>query len=90
MAQSRVGRRQNLSAGGRAASKAGSRASVPCCDAWLRGASVPPTGDALAALLGEVDVRRLNAIGDLVADCPSADELLRRTGGLLNGGQHRP
>ena len=50
-----------------------------------------PTGDALAALLGEVaDVRRLNAIGDLVADCPSADELLRRTGGLLNGGQHRP
>ena len=45
-------------------------------------------GDALAALLGEVaDVRRLDAIGDLVADCASADELLRRSGGVLNGGQ---
>ena len=48
------------------------------------------TGDALAALLGEAtDARRLNAIGDLVADCASADELLRRSGGVLNGGQHR-
>ena len=46
------------------------------------------TGDALAALLGEAtDARRLNAIGDLVADCASADELLRRSGGVLNGGQ---
>ena len=45
-------------------------------------------GDALAALLGEVaDMRRLDAIGDLVADCASADELLRRSGGVLNGGQ---
>ena len=49
------------------------------------------TGDALAALLGEAtDARRLNAIGDLVADCASADELLRRSGGVLNGGQPRP
>ena len=48
-------------------------------------------GDALAALLGEVvDVRRLDAIGDLVADCASADELLRRSGGVLNGGQPGP
>lgn len=48
-------------------------------------------GDALAALLGEVvDVRRLDAIGDLVADCASADELLRRSGGVLNGGQPDP
>ena len=43
-------------------------------------------GDALAALLGEAtDVRRLDAIGDLVSDCTSADELLRRSGGVLNG-----
>ena len=48
----------------------------------------PATGDALAALLGEAtDVRRLDAIGDLVADCASADELLRRSGGVLNGGR---
>ena len=46
------------------------------------------TGDALAALLGEVaDARRLAAVGDLVADCASADELLRRSGGVLNGGR---
>ena len=45
-------------------------------------------GDALAALLGEAtDVRRLDAIGDLVSDCASADELLRRSGGVLNGGK---
>ena len=43
-------------------------------------------GDALAALLGEAtDVPRLDAIGDLVSDCASADELLRRSGGVLNG-----
>ena len=49
------------------------------------------TGDALAALLGEAtDARRLDAIGDLVADCASADELLRRSGGVLNGGQDLP
>ena len=34
--------------------------------------------------------RRLNAIGDLVRDCASADELLRRTGGGLNGGKPDP
>ena len=46
------------------------------------------TGDALAALLGEAtDVRRLNSIGDLVVDCASADELLRRSGSVLNGGR---
>ena len=51
----------------------------------------PATGDALAALLGEAtDVRRLDAIGDLVADCASADELLRRSGGVLNGGRPSP
>ena len=46
------------------------------------------TGDALAALLGEAtDVGRLNSIGDLVVDCASADELLRRSGSVLNGGR---
>ena len=49
------------------------------------------TGDVLAELLGEAtDARCLDAIGDLVADCASADELLRRSGGVLNGGQPRP
>ena len=49
------------------------------------------TGDALAALLGEAtDVRRLDAIGDLVIDCASADELLHRSGGLLNGRKPSP
>lgn len=49
------------------------------------------TGDALAALLGEAtDTRRLDAIGDLVADCASADELLRRSSGVLNGGRPHP
>ena len=43
------------------------------------------TGDALAALLGEaMDVRCLDAIGDLVLDSASADELLRRSGDVLN------
>ena len=46
------------------------------------------TGDALATLLGEaMDVRCLDAIGDLVLDCASADELLRRSGDVLNGRQ---
>lgn len=49
------------------------------------------TGNALAALLGEVaDVRRLDTISDLVAECASADDLLRRSGGVLNGGQPGP
>ena len=46
------------------------------------------TGNALAALLSEAtDARSLNSIGDLVVDCASADELLRRSGGVLNGGR---
>ena len=44
------------------------------------------TGDALAALLSDVaDDRRLDAVGDLLANCGSADELLRRSRGVLNG-----
>ena len=43
-------------------------------------------GDALAALLGDVaDDHRLDAVGDLLADCGSADELLRRSRRALNG-----
>ena len=45
------------------------------------------TGDALAALLAnEEDVERLAQVGDLVVACESAEELLRRGRGLLNGG----
>ena len=44
-------------------------------------------GDALAALLAnEEDVERLAEVGDLVVGCASAEELLRRGRGLLNGG----
>ena len=45
------------------------------------------TGDALAALLADVeDIERLAQVGDLVVACESAEELLRRGRGLLNGG----
>ena len=45
------------------------------------------TGDALAALLADVeDIERLAEVGDLVVACESAEELLRRGRGLLNGG----
>ena len=45
------------------------------------------TGNALATLLAsEEDVERLAEVGDLVVACNSAEELLRRSGGLLNGG----
>ena len=45
-------------------------------------------GDALAGLLANVeDVERLADVGDLVVDCASAEELLRRGRGVLNGGR---
>ena len=44
------------------------------------------TGDALAALLAnEEDTERLAEVGELMLDCTSPEELLRRGGGLLNG-----
>ena len=44
-------------------------------------------GDALGALLAnEDDVERLAKVGDLVVGCGSAQELLRRGRGVLNGG----
>ena len=44
-------------------------------------------GDAMAAMLANVaDVDRLAEVGDLVVGCASAEELLRRGRGLLNGG----
>ena len=43
------------------------------------------TGNALAALLAnEEDAERLAEVGDLVVDCASAEELLRRGRSLLN------
>ena len=42
-------------------------------------------GDALAALLANEDVERLEEVGDLVVGCTSAEELLRRGRRLLNG-----
>ena len=46
------------------------------------------TGDALAALLAnEEDVERLVEVGDLVIGCDSAQELLQRGKGLLDGGR---
>ena len=46
------------------------------------------TGDALAGLLAnEEDVDRLADVGDLVVDCATAEELLRRAKGVLNGGR---
>ena len=72
------------------------------CDIWwqssqrtvLGGQSAPmdkaaqaAAGNALATLLAnEEDVERLGEVGDLVVDCTSAEELLRRGRGLLNGG----
>ena len=45
------------------------------------------TGDALAALLAnEEEAERLAQVGDLVVDCATAEELLRRGRGVLNGG----
>ena len=44
------------------------------------------TGDALATLLAnEEDAERLAQVGELMLDCTSPEELLRRGGGLLNG-----
>ena len=44
------------------------------------------TGDALATLLAnEEDTERLAEVGELMLDCTSPEELLRRGGGLLNG-----
>ena len=44
------------------------------------------TGNALATLLAsQEDVERLAEVGDLVVACTSAEELLRRSRGLLNG-----
>ncbi len=62
----------------------GERALLRRQAAWRFGVA---TGDALAALLAnEEDVERLAEVGDLVVGCASAEELLRRGRGVLNGG----
>ena len=40
-----------------------------------------------ALLVDEEDVERLAEEGNLVVGCATAEELLRRGSGLLNGGQ---
>ena len=45
-----------------------------------------PAGDAMGALLaGEEDAKRLAKLGDLVFDCESGEELLRRGRSVLAG-----
>ena len=78
------GRRMGMSEGRRQGMSEGERALLRRLAAWRFGTA---TGDALAALLAnEDDVERLAEVGDLVVGCASAEELLRRGRGLLNGG----
>ena len=78
------GRKLGLSEGRRLGMSEGERALLRRLAAGRFGVA---TGDALAALLAnEEDVERLAAVGDLVVCCTSAEELLRRGRGLLNGG----
>ena len=81
------GRRQGVSEGRRQGVSEGisyERALLRRQAAWRFGVAA---GDALAALLAnEEDVERLAEVGELVVGCASAEELLRRGGGLLNGG----
>ena len=78
------GRRQGMSEGRRQGMSEGERALLRRLAAGRFGIA---TGNALATLLAsEEDVERLAEVGDLVVACTSAEELLRRSKGLLNGG----
>ena len=78
------GRRQGLSEGWRQGMFEGERALLRRQAAGRFGVA---TGNALATLLAsEEDVERLAEVGDLVVACTSAEELLRRSRNLLNGG----
>ena len=86
------GRRQGVSEGRRQGVSEGRRQGMSHERALLRRQAArrfgAATGDALAALLAnEEDVERLAEVGDLVVDCPSGEDLLRRGRGLLNGGR---
>ena len=81
------GRRQGVSEGvlegRRQGMLEGERVLLRCQATGKFGAAA---GDALAALLAdEEDVERLAEVGDLVVGCASAEELLRRGRGVLNG-----
>ena len=79
------GRRQGLSEGMRRGMSEGERALLRRLAAGRFGVA---TGNALATLLAnEEDAERLAEVGDLVVDCASAEELLRRGRRLLNGGR---
>ena len=78
------GRRQGVSEGRRLGMSEGERTLLRRLAAGRFGVA---TGNALATLLAsEEDVERLAKVGDLVVACTSAEELLRRSRGLLNGG----
>ena len=78
------GRRQGVSEGRRQGVSEGERVLLRRLAAGRFGVA---TANALAALLAnEEDVERLAKVGDLVVGCASAEELLRRGRGLLNGG----
>ena len=78
------GRRQGVSEGRRQGVSEGERTLLRRLAAGRFGVAA---GNALATLLAsEEDVERLAEVGDLVVACTSAEELLRRSRGLLNGG----
>ena len=79
------GRRQGMSEGMRRGMSEGERTLLRRLAAGRFGVA---TGNALATLLAnEEDAERLAEVGDLVVDCASAEELLRRGRRLLNGGR---
>ena len=79
------GKRQGMSEGKRQGMSEGERVLLRRLAAGRFGVA---TGNALAALLAnEDDVERLAEVGDLVVGCASAEELLRRGRGVLNGGR---
>ena len=81
------GRRQGMSEGRRQGMSEGMSHERALLRRLAAGRFGVAAGDALAALLAnEEDVDRLAEVGDLVVGCTSAEELLRRGRGLLNGG----
>ena len=80
------GRRQGVSEGRRRGMSEGMSHERALLRRQAAGRFGVAAGNALAVLLAnEEDVERLAEIGDLVVECASAEDLLRRGGELLNG-----